>query len=109
MDDCQRCSGRLPWDSGVTMLRGETEALLCLPCRNAWHTYFLTLPEYETICELKSQALWLQGRATAGDAPTADEWRAHVAAQQTCQARLFALGQAWLAGPVAVEVPDAND
>lgn len=109
MEKCQRCGGRLPWDSGVTTLIGGTEAQLCTQCRNAWHAYFLTLPEYETVCELKGRACWLDGRATAGDVPTEEEWRVHIAAQHALHARFFALGQAWVAVPVAAEVSDDDN
>jgi hypothetical protein len=91
----------LPWNSGVTTLIGDTHCALCLACRNAWHAYFLTLPEYEELCALKSHELWLDGRAKAGDAPSEMEWQAYFTTQKALLARFFALGQAWLAVPVA--------
>jgi len=101
MEECQRCGRRLGWNSGTTTLFGETQARLCERCRNAWHAYFETLPEYEELSTLKVQELWLHGRATAGDAPSQGEWQTFIRLQQHLQARFFALGQAWLAAPVA--------
>ena len=97
MDNCQRCGGRLPWHSGVTTLMGGAHALLCVGCCNEWHTYFLALPEYEAIVALKVQELWLEGRAQARDAPSHAEWQTYCTTSEPLLARLFALGQAWLA------------
>jgi len=89
------------WNNGTTTLIGETQARLCEACRNAWHAYFQTLPEYEELYTLKSHELWLDGRAKAGDAPREEEWQTVMTTQQQLMARLFALGTAWLAVPVA--------
>lgn len=101
MDECERCGSRLPWHSGTTTLIGAAQAVLCVGCRNAWHTHYLTLPEHDHYQAFLAHKAWLDGRALAGDAPSRQEWELCVITQQQLMERLFALGQAWLAAPVA--------
>jgi hypothetical protein len=105
MDDCQRCGHRLPWNSGLRQLVGGYECLLCSECVNAWHAYFLTLPQYAAKRALDSEYDWLQGRAMAQDAPTRNEWHAHRDAKEAWYVEMFHLSQAWMAAGVGSDVP----
>lgn len=100
MDTCQRCDKQLMWNSGPVMLIGETHTRLCERCRNDWHAYFLTLPEYEMSKTLMAQKATLDGRSGSPHPPVESEWRGYIEDQQQLMERLFALGMAWIAVPV---------
>lgn len=100
MNDCDRCRTSLDWPSESTTLLGENHARLCEACRTAWHAYCLTLSEYVEWRQVLAHKLWLDGRATAGDAPGLAEWQDYMAWQEHLMQSFFALGQAWLAAPV---------
>jgi hypothetical protein len=100
MNDCDRCRKSLAWPNDSTTLLGETHARLCEACRTDWHAYCLTLPEYVEWRNVQAHKLWLEGRATAGNAPTLSEWQEYLLSQEHVMQRFFALGQAWLCPPI---------
>lgn len=99
MNDCDRCRKSLTWPCESITLLGESHVRLCEACRTAWHAYCLTLPEYVEWRQVQAHKLWLEGRASAGEAPTLNEWQDHMRLQEQVMQRFFALGQAWLAAP----------
>jgi hypothetical protein len=99
MDDCQHCGGQVGWHSGTTTLIGKVHAMLCETCRTEWHGDCLGRPEYAEWQAMTARKAWLDGRATAGEAPGLDEWQAYYTEQAQLLARFFALGLAWLAAP----------
>lgn len=83
----------------VILLIGGVHTALCNPCRTAWHAYFLTLPQSDTMRQLQDEYRHMQALIYAKQPPALEAMQAWGQRRDRAERELFALGVAWLQTP----------
>lgn len=107
MEQCKKCERGLSHPNAYNHVRlvGGYSTILCEPCRNAFHEFFITTDERKILRSEKASQKLVELAAQAGHAPT----REHVAALAMNQADIddqcYRISKAWVEGNEDVTSP----